>query len=634
MCKDDNTSNGYSTYQALCFCLTVLAVTCGTSLPATAQVTLQNALPNLTDYFLRSTDMQSPNDGTNRLFVTSQNGFISVTANDPATTERKVFLDISSQVFTGFEAGLLGLAFHPDYTNNGYFYIYYTADTPLRSVVSRFTVSADQDSADAASEVVLFEVNQPAGNHNAGQLAFGPTDGYLYIALGDGGIGRPSEPNPYAQDPTHPLGAILRIDVDGNGGGSDCGGVAASYTVPATNPFVDGPGNQCDEIWAYGFRNPWRFSFDPDDPTRLWVADVGHIAQEEINWVYAGQNHGWPIMEGTACWPSGTSCDPTGLTLPVWTYSLGASPPSHAVVGGRVYQGQSCAAALTGKYLYTDYVQRFLYALDYDENGITASMQLSMDTGRNISAFSVDASGELYLVHRGTFGRLYTLDCAGVLVEPSITAILSGAYTSPDMNTDLAPFVPLDQPFGDAPFASSPLAYNGSESVPVLPPDIVDWVLVQLRQTADGPALATRAALLKKDGSIVDTDGLSPVAFPVVPAPYFVVVRHRNHLSMMSAAAIDFSSGTGSFDFSTGAAQAYGSSPQDPLGDGRFGMYGGDGNVNGSVTAFDMLQIWLLQNGTTGYLQGDYNLNGSVTAFDLVQIWLKSNGFTTQVPGG
>jgi glucose/arabinose dehydrogenase len=249
------------------------------------------------------------------------------------------FLDITDRVGSSqSEQGLLGLAFHPDFTKNGFLYLNYT-DLQGDTVVSRFAVSGDPDQVDPASEMVLLKLPQPAANHNGGHLAFGP-DGYLYIGTGDGGAAGDRFGN--GQNGRTLLGAMLRLDVAGG----------QPYTVPPDNPFV---GNQDvrDEIWALGLRNPWRYSFDRQTGD-LYIADVGQNQYEEVNIQLAGnpggQNYGWPIMEATHCFPAGQACDPTDLTLPVAEYdhSQGCS-----VTGGYVYRGQEYPM-LTGIYLFGD----------------------------------------------------------------------------------------------------------------------------------------------------------------------------------------------------------------------------------------------------------------------------------------
>ena len=215
---------------------------------------LVNAYPNLD--FTRPIDYDHANDSTNRVFVVEQRGVISVFEDDPAVSDKQVFLDISGPVDDrSNEEGLLGIAFHPNYISNGYFYVNYTLDNPERSRISRFQVSpADPNQASRESEVVLLEYEQPFGNHNGGEVAFGP-DGYLYVGVGDGGSG--GDPKENGQDRTTLLGSILRIDVDQR---TD----ERAYGIPADNPFVGNTEGFREEIYAYGMRNPWRFSFDPE----------------------------------------------------------------------------------------------------------------------------------------------------------------------------------------------------------------------------------------------------------------------------------------------------------------------------------------------------------------------------------
>ncbi len=223
--------------------------------------------------FSQPVGIVAPGDGTNRLFVIEQIGVIHVFENSPSVAESTVFLNISTQVLFGGEQGLLGLAFHPNYELNGYFYIDYVAENPLRTVISRYTVSPNNpDQAMENSELVLLEINQPFSNHKGGQIAFGD-DGYLYIGLGDGGSG--GDPFGNAQNRSTLLGKILRINVDLTSQGRN-------YSIPLDNPYSGNTFGYKEEIYAFGFRNPWRFSFD--SPTgRLWVADVGQNQREEID---------------------------------------------------------------------------------------------------------------------------------------------------------------------------------------------------------------------------------------------------------------------------------------------------------------------------------------------------------------
>lgn len=244
-------------------------------------VRLVEAFPNLS--FTRPVDFQMPDDGSNRVFVLEQRGVIRVFENRRGAGAAPVFLDIEDRVRDqGNEEGLLGLAFHPNFAENGYFFVDHTASNPRRSVVARYRVDPqDANRALRDSEEVILEVEQPYGNHNGGQIAFGP-DGYLYISLGDGGSG--GDPLENGQDATTLLGTILRIDVDANGPGG------TPYGIPPDNPFV-GEERGRDEVYAFGLRNVWRFSFD-EQAGRLWAADVGQNAYEEVNLIENGGNYG------------------------------------------------------------------------------------------------------------------------------------------------------------------------------------------------------------------------------------------------------------------------------------------------------------------------------------------------------
>jgi glucose/arabinose dehydrogenase len=361
-----------------------------------AQVSLVRTFPALT--FSSPVDLQNAGDGTNRLFVVERSGRIRVFPNNPSVASSSVFLDITDKVRAGGELGLLGLAFHPQYASNGFFYVNYTRgflgnlSNPLRSVIARYQVSADPNHADSLSEQVLLEFSQPYENHNGGQLAFGP-DGYLYIATGDGGSG--GDPQNNAQNRSILLGKILRIDVSGT-----------PYAIPPTNPFAGNVLGYREEIYAYGLRNPWRFSFDPQTGW-LWAADVGQGLWEEIDIVTAGRNYGWRIMEGFECY-NASSCDTSGLTLPIWSYyhePLGG----YSVTGGYVYRG-SFAPGLVGKYIYGDYVTQRIWALSYDGTG-PASNESLLTAPASVSSFGVDETGELYVVDLNG-GGLYRFDSA------------------------------------------------------------------------------------------------------------------------------------------------------------------------------------------------------------------------------
>lgn len=355
--------------------LCLLAASCGGSdgdspVPPD-ELTLINAFPNLgfeRPLFLTAVP------GGNRLAVVTQPGRIFVFENQPETDSAALFLDIRDRVQDGGEEGLLGLAFDPDYTNNGYFYVYYSAAEPRRSVISRFEVGTDPDAAEPASEQVLLEFEQPFSNHNGGMLAFGP-DGRLYIASGDGGSG--NDPQNNAQSLDTLLGKILRINPQ------------AGNLIPADNPFVGNPDAR-GEIWAYGLRNPWRFSFDRLTGT-LWAGDVGQGAFEEIDIIQKGGNYGWRVYEGNQSNINPDNLPASDFIAPVWTYgrSEGAS-----ITGGYVYRGAGLPE-LRDYYIYADFISGNVWALQY--SGMTAVANSKIAEVPNPSSFGEDAAGELYI---------------------------------------------------------------------------------------------------------------------------------------------------------------------------------------------------------------------------------------------
>lgn len=321
--------------------------------------------------------------GDDRLFVVEQAGVIRIVEN--GQLRATPFLDITSLVRCCGEQGLLSLAFHPQYASKGEFYVYYTEASEGDTRVVRYRVSSnDPNAADAGSAELVLAADQPASNHNGGLLKFGP-DGYLYVGLGDGGGGGDTYGN--GQNLGTLLGAILRIDVD----------VDTTYAVPADNPFVGQAGAR-GEIWAYGLRNPWRFSFDRATGD-LYIGDVGQNAWEEIDVEPAGsgggRNYGWNIMEGAHCYYP-PDCDPTGLVLPVHEYAN--SPSNCSVIGGYVYRG-SRIPALRGHYLYSDFCSGFVRSFRHSNGQATDPRDWSsqLPTGGNVSSFGEEASGELYI---------------------------------------------------------------------------------------------------------------------------------------------------------------------------------------------------------------------------------------------
>lgn len=326
-------------------------------------------------------DLQAPSDNSNRLFVVEQGGTIRIISGGALLPT--AFLDISSSVdFDGGEMGLLGLAFHPSYSQNRKFYVNYDRllGGQLQTIIAEFQASsANPDQADPLTERILLLVNQPFTNHKAGQLAFGP-DGFLYIALGDGGSG--GDPQGNGQNLQTLLGKMLRIDVDHTSAG-------LQYSIPSDNPFVGA--SALPEIWAYGFRNPWRFSFERGG-TRLFAADVGQDSFEEIDILQAGGNFGWNTMEGSHCFSPSSGCSMSGLILPITEYDHGQG---QAVIGGYVYKG-AAIAGLGGTYLFTDFYGGEIWGLQEAPPGMWTRIDL-LNSGRNLSSFGQDAAGEIYV---------------------------------------------------------------------------------------------------------------------------------------------------------------------------------------------------------------------------------------------
>ncbi|MEZ4783162.1 MAG: PQQ-dependent sugar dehydrogenase [Candidatus Kapaibacterium sp.] len=372
-----------STSFGLLVLIALVSLSC-TSTAQTIDVELVPAFPNLT--IPLPTDIQNAGDGSNRLFVCEKTGLLHVFPNDPNVSETTLFLDLRGQIATQSEMGLLGLAFHPNYKENGFFYLNYNVQrgNKFYTIISRFSVdSEDPNKADINSEVIMMEIEQPFQNHDGGQIAFGPEDGYLYIALGDGGSG--GDPLNSGQDLRSPLGKILRIDVDNP---DDENG--KNYSIPETNPFATNS-EYVQEIYAWGLRNPWRFSFD--QPTgRLWAADVGQDKWEEVNIIEKGGNYGWRVTEGWHCYDPNNNCDSIGLIGPVWEYSHSVG---QSITGGYVYRGSN-VPALTGMYIYGDYGSRRIWALDYKSEADVTNSSI-VNTPFAIYTFGVDENNELYV---------------------------------------------------------------------------------------------------------------------------------------------------------------------------------------------------------------------------------------------
>jgi len=326
-------------------------------------------------------DFEVPNDGSGRFFVVEQAGTIRIISAGALLPTP--FLDIHAKVnFDHAEQGLLGLAFHPNYSQKHLFYLNYDrlSGTQKQTVIAEYQETATNQ-ADPSSERILLIVDQPFPNHKAGQLAFGP-DKLLYIGLGDGGSG--GDPQGNGQNLGTLLGKLLRIDVDNTSTG-------LQYAIPSDNPFVS-MSSAKPEIWAYGFRNPWRFSFERGG-TRLFCADVGQAKVEEIDLVEKGKNYGWNVMEGSQCYNAST-CDKSGKTLPVAEYDH--SEGRSAVIGGYVYKG-TAIPSLSGIYVFGDLSGGKIWGLQETSLGTWTRTTL-VSAALTLSSFGQDESGEVYVI--------------------------------------------------------------------------------------------------------------------------------------------------------------------------------------------------------------------------------------------
>ncbi len=558
------------------------------------------------------------NAGDSRLFVVSRAGYIYIVDNT-GNTNPVPFLDIDARVKSnGSEQGLLGLAFHPEYPDSGYFYVNYTG-VGDSTHISRFSLSlSNPDLADALSEKKLLTIFQPFANHNGGDLSFGQ-DGYLYIGLGDGGSG--GDPDNRSQNLQEYLGKMLRIDVNhGN-----------PYAIPETNPFYNDP-IALDEIWALGLRNPWRFSFDRVTGD-LWIADVGQNTWEEIDFQPAsspgGENYGWRCYQGNAPYNT-TGCGGSELyTFPIhqYSHSFGCS-----VTGGYVYRG-SQFPAMYGKYFFADYCSDRIWTIR-DAGGIWTVELYGQFSGNNFTTFGEDANGQLYVAGYST-GIIYIIGDNSSGVNLDVNVNLEGTYSGTQMTSDLntSGVIPLAQPYNTVPWN-----YTGTEAVTAIPnSDVVDWVLVELRDaTAAATAtsatrIARRAAFLLKDGSITGLDGISNPQFNnSLIHQLFVVIWHRNHLGVMSANPLSWSNYVYAYDFNISSGQFYGDlSGHKEIAPNVWGMIAGDIDGNGVINDSDRTGNWNGEAGQSGYNASDLNLDDEVNNSDkndfLIPNYLKSS---------
>lgn len=355
------------------------------------QVNFTTNLELVAEGFDNPVHLAHANDGSGRLFVVEKPGRVQIVQG--GKTNPDAYLDIVSKVGSrGYEQGLLSVAFHPNYKDNGFLYVNYT-DLRGDTIIARYNVSADNpELTDADSEKVLLKIDQPYPNHNGGLIRFGP-DGYLYIGMGDGGAA--GDPLRAGQDKFNLLGKLLRIDVD-NGD---------PYGIPSDNPFADGA-EGAKEVWAYGLRNPWKFSFDRETGD-LYIADVGQNAYEEIHFQKAGTpgglNFGWNIMEGNHCYPPGSSCDTSKYEPAIAEYGHGLGI---SVTGGYVYRGEKYPV-MHGVYFFADFGTSRTWGLKQAADGQWEMSELFL-ANFQVSSFGEDEAGELYMLDFSS-GKIYQL---------------------------------------------------------------------------------------------------------------------------------------------------------------------------------------------------------------------------------
>ena len=377
---------------------------------ARAQTTgaLETAFPGLT--FVQPIELTHAGDGSGLVYVAEKAG--RVRAINPATNAATPVLDITGLVQDSGEQGFLGMAFHPSFATNGYLYVHYTGRTngaDGTTVLARYTRSATNPAVfDPASAQVLLNFNQPYNNHNGGKLAFGP-DGYLYLSLGDGGSA--NDPGNRAQNRAVLFGKLLRLDVDAPAAG-------LNYGIPPSNPYVGNTQGFREEIYAYGLRNMFKFSFDRQTEA-LWGADVGQNAYEEVNLITSGGNYGWRVAEGFVCNIPSTGCDRTGFTDPIHVYDH-PNGAARSVTGGPVYRGTR-NPDIAGLYLFGDYVTGQVWALSYTA-GTTPTVRLLTSAASNLIAFGEDAAGEVYLLRQNGAVQRFVATATAAEGEPAPAA--------------------------------------------------------------------------------------------------------------------------------------------------------------------------------------------------------------------
>lgn len=533
---------------------------------AHAQYKLLDAFPNLPT-FANVIELTHAYDGSNRFFAVQQRGIVYVFNNSPTVSTRKTFINLSSKVSqSGSETGLLGLAFHPNYETNRYFYAHFTFDSAaaLWSRISRFTTSASNpDTALVNTEVIYLTLSQPELNHNGGKIAFG-NDGFLYISFGDGGGA--GDPGNRAQNRAVLLGKILRINIDIPSAGRQ-------YSIPTTNPYYGNTQGWKEEIFAYGLRNMWKFNFDY--PTnRIFGADVGQGAWEEIDLIENGNNYGWSCYEGNHFFNASRCTSVTSPTFPIWEYARGGSGGS--VTGGHVYRG-AFLPELYEKYIYADYIDGRVWALSYDGINPTTNMLL-LDTTFLISSFGLDENYEIYVCRYSSTGRIFRISNPNVITL-DLKLSLEGLY-DPTLNRL----------------------------------NISDTIRIYLHSIASPNIIVDSAT------TVIDSLTLKAIAFfrNAPSGSYYISIKHRNSLETWSKAGGESLTrgDIETYDFTLSASQAFGNNEK--FVDGFYHIYSGDVNQDGIVDASDLSLIDNdALNMVMGYVSTDLTGDYFVDASDL-----------------
>lgn len=501
---------------------------------------IKRAFPNLV--FNRPTELIPSIDKSNRLFMLQQRGIIYVFKNDSLTNSRKIFINLPQVSQQGYEGGLQGMAFHPNYVTNRYFYVHYTFDSVglFWSRISRITASAtNPDTALNSTERILMTIAQPLPGHKGGKIQFG-NDGYLYIALGDGG--GTGDPYNNAQNKSSLLGKILRIDVNNVSPGK-------SYAIPPSNPFYGNSQGFKEEIFAYGLRNPWKFSVDYQT-NRIWAGDVGQFEWEEVDIIESGKNYGWNKMEGFHCY--GT-CDTTGkgFTRPVWEFWR---EMEHAVIGGYVYRGMAMPS-LYGKYLYGD-LKGYVWAITYNGTAVTNNVLIHDYFGWAISTFGLTEDNEFYIVgyYDGYMYRLVNKTAINVKLKMAI----EGFYETKELN-------------------------------------MRDTVTVNLRNSTSPYALVNTAK------TIIDSNNFTGGLFfeNATSGNYYLQIKHRNSIETWSKVLNLSNTVVNNFDMTTSMTQAFGNNLV--FKNGKYCIYSGDSNQDGVV---DLNDLGAVANGAYNYTTG------------------------------